>query len=89
MNNITDLVGCSRKGASAGVENLVKMGWVSPGWVTTESVGKTHIAGFRLIGCVTGRLFGIGKGPFAFTLGVAIVVVGNRRGLSGRNDDRG
>lgn len=53
-----------------------------------EWSGETHIAGFCLVGGVTSRLFGIAKGPFAFAVGVP-VVVGDRRDVSGRDDDRG
>ncbi len=54
-----------------------------------EVIGETHIAGICLVGGVTRRLFGIAKGPFAFAVGVRVEVVGNRRGLSGRDEDRG
>ena len=51
--------------------------------------GETHIAGFCVVGGVTSRLFGIAKGPFAFAVGVPVEVVGDRRDVSGRDDDRG
>ena len=56
-----------------------------------EVIGETHIAGVCFVGCITRRLFGIAKGPFAFTfaVGVPVEVVGDRRGLSGRDEDRG
>ena len=51
-----------------------------------EVIGETHIAGLCLVGGVTRRLFGIAKGPFALAVGVP---VGDRRGLSSRDEDRG
>lgn len=54
-------------------------------------IGETHIAGICVVGGVTSRLFGIGKGPFTFTFAVVfpVEVVGDRRGVGGRDDDRG
>ena len=81
MKNIAYL----RKRASArktlGKRNM-DMGKVSG----DEVIVETHIAGICLVGGVTRRLFGIAKGPFPLAVGVP---VRNRRGLRGRDEDRG
>jgi len=55
---------------------------------TNGMIGKMHIAGFCLVGGIASRLFGIAKSPFAFAVSVPVVVMGNRRGISGRDDNR-
>ena len=96
VKNIAHLISCSRKRAPAG-KGLAGNLAVSFVWVATKRIGKTDSAGFCVIGGVTGRLFAIGEGPIAFAFALALTLcipggggmVGDRRGLSGRDDDRG